>query len=161
LVAFVIGANLEAQGLDVGGVEIRLGQDVTTAVQRLSIYRVVYSPQSNFWSVTQPVAGRFEWLGHVEARDGKVTGISKGFTMTEPNDFSSAYTEALKEARRRGGEVCSVSNVEYTNGLVGGVETRCGRYVVSLLFAMRAPDGTWGSGSVSLQVRTPKDNGGQ
>jgi hypothetical protein len=65
---------------------------VTTAVQRLSIYRVVYSQQSNMWSITQPVAGRVDWPGHIEAREGRVTGISKGFSMTEPNDFSSAYT---------------------------------------------------------------------
>jgi hypothetical protein len=68
--AFVISAKLEAQSLDVGGVEIRLGQDVTTAVQRLSIYRVVYSQQSNMWSITQPVAGGVDWLD--TSRRGRV-----------------------------------------------------------------------------------------
>jgi hypothetical protein len=36
------------------------------------------------WSITQPVAGIVDWLGHIEAREGRGTGISKGFSMTEP-----------------------------------------------------------------------------
>lgn len=153
VVAIVVVPLNEArpQSLDIGGIELTIGQDVAVATQRLALYRVVYSQESNIWSVSQRVGSDYQWLGHIEGKDGKITGISKDFVIRE-RDIATAYTAALRELHRRGGETCLVNNVEYSDDLYRSVETKCGAYHVSLLLPSRSDYGV-STGTVSLQVR--------
>ena len=122
------------QALDIGGIELHIGQDVTAALNSLGPYQVRYDDGLKSWFVSQSVAGEPQWLGHFGAVDGKVSFISKGFRLSDAVDTPRVYTLASQEVRRRGGPSCVTREVTWSDGLVHEIETRCGSYRLVLSF---------------------------
>ena len=120
-----------AQSLEVGGIELRLGQDVPAALRSLAAYSVAYDDQLEMWFVKQTVAGRAQILGHLTAADGKLSLIRKAFPLSANDDVSLLYTQAYREVRRLGGDACTLSESLYSDGRVRAITTACGRYEFS------------------------------
>ncbi|MBI4501990.1 MAG: hypothetical protein HY700_12625 [Gemmatimonadetes bacterium] len=133
---FCMGGPLtaSAQVLDIGGIQLRLGQDVSEALKSLSPYQVQYEDQSEAWLVTGKVGNRFEYLGSLTATDGKVASISKSYRISEDHDDRTAYSHASKDVRRLGGSNCTMREVEFTDDLIHQIETSCGQYRLVYVF---------------------------
>jgi hypothetical protein len=142
-----------AQSLDVGGIELRLGQKVDEALRLLSSYQVQYGSEygSGVWVVTQQVGNLPQVFGGIRATANVITFINKSFPMNENEEAPEAYTRASKELRRRGGTTCATREVEYT-GLIRGLETQCGAYKLSYSMPSKL-DGKAVLGAVSISVR--------
>jgi hypothetical protein len=140
-----------AQSLDIGGIELRLGQKVDEALRSLSSYKVQYS--SGSWFVTQKVGNLYQHLGSIAARDNVISFISKSFDMNESEDAPEAYTRASKELRRRGGKTCTTREVEFTDGLIREFETQCGPYKLSYYMPSKTDSGPV-LGGVAISIRT-------
>src|SRR5437763_12723215 len=95
-----------AQALDIGGIELRLGQNISDALKALSPYQTSYSENGHIWVVTRRGEAPFVIVGTLAATDGKVTAITKVYPLSSEYDASPVYTEASKEVRRRGGAAC-------------------------------------------------------
>jgi hypothetical protein len=141
-----------AQSLDIGGIELRLGQKVDEALRSLSSYQVQYS--SGSWFVTQKIGNLYQFLGSIGATANVISFISKSFDMNENEDASEVYTRASKELRRRGGTICATREVEYKDGLIHGFETQCGPYRLSYYMPSKTADGAPVLGEVSISIRT-------
>lgn len=140
-----------AQSLDIGGIELRLGQKVDEALRSLSSYQVQYSNGS--WIVTQKVGNLYQVLGSIGATANVISFISKSFDMNENEGAPEAYTRASKELRRRGGTTCITREVEYTDGLIRGFETQCGPYKLSYYMPSKTANGAPVLGGVSISIR--------
>jgi hypothetical protein len=130
----ILVRQVGAQGLDIGGIELHLGQDVAAALNALSSYQVRYNEEGKFWIVTQRGESPFELLGSLSAIDGKLSTISKSYRLTTQYDTQRVYTQASRDVHRRGGNVCETREVEYTDDQIRNIETRCGRYRLSYSF---------------------------
>lgn len=126
-----------AQALDVGGIEIQLGQNISDAVKSLSTYKVRYSDEGKTWIVTQAGKDPFELIGTLHATAGRVTGITKVYHVSSQYDTQRVYTQAAQEVRRRGGAICEMREVEYTDNQIHDIETRCGFYRLIYSFASK------------------------
>ena len=103
--------------------------------------------------MTQRVGGRIDWLGHFSVIDGRISLLSKGYSSAEEADTPQTYTRAWQDVHQRGGNSCRTRNVEYTDGLVHEIETRCGAYRLVYTFPMRSDDGVIDAGiSVTVQA---------
>ena len=116
-----------AQALDIGGIAIRLGEDVPEALKALSTYNVRYHDSVKSWFVSQEAGDDTEWLGNLSARNGKVSFISRGYALPKTGEINRVYTQALRDARRHGGQSCETVPVEFTDDLIHQIDTRCGR----------------------------------
>jgi hypothetical protein len=139
-----------AQSLDVGGIELRLGQKVDEALRSLSSYQVQRTGGS--WIVTQKVGNLYQILGLMSATDNVITFINKSFDMSTNEGAPEAYTSASKEVRRRGGMTCATREVEYTDNLIRAFETQCGPYKLSYYMPFRMADGKSVLGGVSISI---------
>lgn len=141
----------QAQSLDIGGIELRLGQKVDEALRSLSAYQVEYS--SGSWIVIQKAGNQYQFLGSIGAKDNVISFISKSFDMSANEGAPEAYTRASKEVRRRGGMTCATREVEYTDNLIREFETRCGPYKLSYSMPFKTADGRPVLGGVSISIR--------
>jgi len=142
--------SAHAQSLDIGGIELRLGQKVDEALRSLSPYRVQYI--NDLWFVSQKVGDRYQLLGMIGASSNVITFISKYFDMNEDEDAQELYTRASKELRRRGGTTCSTGELESTDGLIRGFENQCGPYHLHYYMPSKMFKGVLVRGSVSIFV---------
>ena len=103
-----------AQSLDIGGIELHLGQKVDDALRLLSPYDVQYRDGS--WIVTQQVGSLHQVLGVMGATSNAVSYISKSFELNSNERASEVYTRASKEVRRRSGvNACVTREVDLTS----------------------------------------------
>ncbi len=144
--------SAHAQSLDIGGIELRLGQKVDDALRSLSSYQVQYS--SGSWFVSQKVGNLYQNLGVIGATANVISFISKPFDINENEGAPEAYTRASKELRRRGGTTCASREVEYTDGLIREFETQCGLYKLSYFMPSKTADGVRVTEGVSISIRT-------
>lgn len=142
-----------AQSLDIGGIELHLGQQVEEALRSLSSYQVQHNEGS--WFVTQRVGNKYEFLGTISAKANVITFISKLFNLEENENTPVVYSRASKELRRRGGTPCFTREVEYTDGLIREIETQCGQYKLSYHLPSKTADGTPVRGGLSILIRKP------
>lgn len=142
---------VHAQSLDIGGIELRLGQKVDEALRSLSSYQVKYSGDA--WWVSQKVGDRYQFLGSISATANVLSVIIKSFDMNESEDAPETFTRAFREVRRRGGMTCATREVEYTDGLIHEFETQCGSYKLSYAMPFKTADGKRILGGVSISVR--------
>lgn len=140
-----------SQSLDIGGIELRVGQKVDDALRSLSHYQVQYVSSS--WFVSQKVGKQHQHLGAIGAKANVVSFISKHYQLDENEDSQTTYTLASKELRRRGGKTCSTSEVEYTDGLIRSFQTDCGAYELTYMMPGRGDSGKY-QGSISISVRS-------
>ena len=151
LLLFSTAHAAHAQSLDIGGIELRLGQKIDEALRSLSSYQVQYS--SGSWIVTQKVGNLYQVLGSIGATDNVISFVSKSFDMSENEGAPEAYTRASKEVRRRGDMTCATREVEYTDSLVREFETQCGPYKLSYSMPFKTTDGKRVLGGVSISIR--------
>ena len=152
--AMAWASNGLAQSLDIGGIDLRLGQDVPDALKALSAYRVQYDDQAKTWFVTQKRGDLFEWLGSFRAIDNKVSSISRGYTISDDGDTQRVYTRAAKDVRQHGGSNCTMRDVEFTDNLIREIETQCGLYRLTYSFPYRFDKSRVSAGiSISLGAR--------
>ncbi len=140
-----------AQSLDVGGIELRLGQKIDEALRSLSSYQVQHN--SGSWIVTQKIGKRHQLLGSIGAKDNAIIFISKSFEMNANEGAPEVYTRASKEVRRRGGMTCTTREVEYSDNLIHEFETQCGPYNLSYSMPFKTTDGNSVPGGVSISIR--------
>lgn len=141
-----------AQSLDIGGVELRLGQKVEEALRSLSPYQVQYTGGS--WLVSQKAGKQHQLLGSISATANVLTFINKSYLLSSNEDAPGAYTRASKELRQRGGANCTTTEVEYSDGLVRAFDTHCGLYKLSYFMPSKGPDGTRYLTSISISIRS-------
>lgn len=139
-----------AQALDIGGIELSLGQNVNEALHALSPYQVQYS--SNSWIVTQKVGKLYQFLGSIGAKDNKISFISKSFEVNDNESTPGVYTIAAKYLRKLGGETCVTIETEYTDNLIHGFDTQCGKYKLGYLFPSKTTEGDPILGGISISV---------
>ncbi len=147
--------GLRAQSLDIGGVELQLGQDAPEALQSLSPYKVQYDQSSKAWFVTQKVGDKFQWLSHLGATDGRISLVSNGFPLPDEMQTPRVYTDALREVRRRGGSKCERTEVEMNDDLVHQIEMRCGVYKLTYAFPWRSDVAPVDAG-IYITLRVPR-----
>ena len=141
----------KAQSLDIGGIELRLGQKVDEALRSLSSYHVRYS--SGSWIVTQTAGEQFQVLGSISATDNVISFINKSFDTSSYEGVPEAYTRASKEVRRRGGMACVTGEVRHTDNLIRSFQTWCGPYELSYLMPFKTADGRTTLSGVSISIR--------
>lgn len=144
LVAFgllVYPAGSSAQSLDIGGIEIRLGQSAPEALRSLASYQARYAQDLNAWFISQRVGSNTEFLGHFSAVNARVAYVSKNFAMKAPDELPAMYTAAMRETKRRGGQRCVLSTDESGDGLIHQIDTRCGPYRLNYFFPFRNETG--------------------
>lgn len=151
LLSFGMAHAVHAQSLDIGGIELRLGQKVDEAIRSLSSYQVQYVNGS--WIVTQKNGNLHQFLGSIGATDNIITFINKSFDIDVNESAPEAYTRAFREVRRRGGVNCATREVEYTDGLVRAFETQCGLYKLTYSMPFKTANGAPVLGGVSISVR--------
>jgi hypothetical protein len=142
---------VSAQSLDVGGIEIRLGQDVGEAFKSLAQYQVVRLSDS--WAVMEKVGASSRLLGIITAQGNRIDFVSKAFELESDADGPEVLTRAVKELRIRATADCNTSatNGGYTGDLVSGFVIRCGRLAARYLMPSRI-SGVETPGAVALEL---------
>ena len=113
VVAVLLGAvpaTAHAQSLDIGGIELRIGQNVDEALRSLSLYEVRYTDIGDglaHWAVMQRNGDYWQQLGSLNAQANVITNLSKAFSIGETKNTTRVYKLALRELHRRGGEGCA------------------------------------------------------
>jgi hypothetical protein len=138
-----------AQSLDIGGIELRIGQKIDDALKSLSAYNVSF--KNDQWIVTQGLGDQTELLGTIGARENLVNFISKSFRLRGPGDAPEVYTRASKEACRRGGDSCLTSEVK-NNGTIHSFLTQCGPYELTYTMPFKSIEGRTFNGGVHISV---------
>ena len=147
-----------AQSLDIGGIEIRIGQDQESVLTQLgAVYRlqnVQVNSESKSWSVYRRGAEN-EGIGSFWLTNGLIIAIEKRweFAPNWPGRSSRAlFSNALAETKRIGGARCEFRleelGAEY--GVFGFI-TSCGRYTLTYQLPGPANDNT--SYAVTLTVK--------
>ncbi len=142
-----------AQRLDIGGVELRVGEPMDSALRALSIYTVRYNDTMKNWMVTQLGNSGYTILGSIAAASGRIWLIVKYYDVPSAGDVASVYTTASRDLRARGGPECTARAVKFTDNVIHEFETVCGRYTLDYLMPMKAPDGQVSAATISITVR--------
>ena len=140
-----------AQSLDIGGIELRIGQKVDEALRSLSTYEVQYF--GNEWFVRQKVGDLYMALGGIGATDKVISYINKSFDINENEDAPKVYTRAANELRRLGGTTCTTHELVLNDSLIHGFETQCGPYKLTYHMPMKDGDGNRILGGVFITIR--------
>lgn len=139
-----------AQSLDIGGIELHLGQKVDEALRSLSPYQVQYS--GGAWYVSQKVGNMYQFLGVISARGNVISSMSKIFNANENESVAEVYTRASNEIRRQGGSNCTTREMVRSKGF-RGFQTQCGTYMLEYIMPVKATDGSLlSNGSVSISI---------
>lgn len=143
---------VNAQSLDVGGIELKLGQKVDDALRSLSNYQVQYVGSS--WFVSQETGNRSRFLGVIAATNNEISFIRKSFAIDGNESAVEVYSQASKELRTRGGTACFTREAIFSDGVINGFDTRCGKYELS--YTMPWKDGTGNRilSGVSISIRS-------
>ena len=141
-----------AQSLEIGGIELRLGQKVDEALRSLSTYQVQYI--GDIWLVSQKVGDMYMSLGVIGATDKIISYISKSFNINENEDAPKVYTRAANELHRLGGTTCATHERVFSDSLIHGFETQCGPFKLIYDMPMKDAEGRRILGSVSISIRT-------
>jgi hypothetical protein len=144
-------SSATAQALDIGGIELRLGQPPEDALRSLASYQVQFVESR--WFVSQKIGARYELIGNFSATGDAITFIGKSFPIKSDGDVSEVNTVASKELRRRGGNACSTREAEYTDNLINGFETQCGAYKLTYTMPWKLAQGS-ATANVQLFVRS-------
>jgi hypothetical protein len=156
VIAVLLGlfaTRLDAQALDIGGIELRLGQNVAEGLRALSSYQVRYTEDAQLWLVTQRGESPYQLLGTVAATDGKISTIEKSYWLSTQYDTRRVYTQASREVHRRGGTACDTREVAFTDDQIHKLETRCGLYRLSYMFPSTYQAENIGGG-ITIRVST-------
>ena len=145
-------SRVSGQALDIGGVELTLGEDVSDALRSLSTYDVRYNESIKAWFVSQKSGEDAEWLGNFSASSGRVSFISKAYALPKTGDMVRVYSGALRDAQRRGGQSCQTAPVEFTDDLIHQIETRCGRYRLIFYLADKLATGDLVASGISVNL---------
>lgn len=151
LLSFGMTHAVRAQSLDIGGIELRIGQKVDEALRTLSLYQVQHN--NGAWLVTQKLGNLYQFLGSIKAADNVISFIGKDFNISENESASEVYTRASREVRRRGGTTCTTREVEFTDGVVRAFETQCGPYKLQYFMPFKLTGGEPISGGVNISIR--------
>lgn len=118
-----------AQSLDIGGVELRIGQSKNEAISLLSAYEVQF--KSSGWFVTNKSTESL--IGYFKVSSNKLIYIEKGFQVN--NNGSEVYYLARSELISRGGAECVFSESETLNGSDKFIHfiKKCGPYELRYL----------------------------
>jgi hypothetical protein len=140
LIAFpVVSFSQTSRSLDVGGIEVTLGEPMTSVLERLTrVYDVKFQDatstgDSKNWSVFRKRVSptdSYDGVGDVTARGGVVTWISK-VTFVDDGDVSRIWVKWNSEMTRRSRSQCTTEPSLFTNGgqtYLGGFTTKCGLY---------------------------------
>ncbi len=138
-----------AQFLDIGGIELGIGQKIDDALKSLSAYNVSF--EKNQWIVTQGLGDQTELLGTIGARENLINLISKSFRLRGHGDAPAVYTLASEEVRRRGGDACFTREVK-NNGTISAFITQCGPYELTYSIPFKSLEGSTFSGGVHISV---------
>jgi hypothetical protein len=123
-----LSTQSQAQTLDIGGIEIRLGQSTASALAALrTVYKVQYFDEMETWGVTRPDKPTYG-IGSIRVRDGLVSSISKDYFDANGVSGFDQHFQALRDALARGGSSCMTKIVEDAERK--GIITNCGRYLV-------------------------------
>lgn len=149
---FSIGVIQATHGLslDVGGIELSLGQDVSEAINSLSGYQVTYHDGLG-WVVQQNLGNQVWSLGHFSAVANKIVYISKSFNDREAT--AETYTRASKELHARGGNACTLKEIEYSDGKIHSFNTSCGAYLLRYSMPSYWRPGELSQGSIDLSLK--------
>ena len=153
LVAFAAARPLCAQSLDIGGIELRIGQPTEAVISQLRVaYILTYQDEVKRWLVSQQEGSLQVSLGQFDSRDGVVTFIAKDYHVRQPSDLAHIYTTGMRETQRRGGSACTTVPLAWSDNVFLTIETNCGRYKLSLGLPFTVGDAQY-SASVQLTVK--------
>ena len=126
--ALAASHSVLAQSLDIGGVELKLGQSSESALASLrAVYNVRYFDDLKLWSVARPEELRYE-IGNLQARAGVVSAISKSYVSSDGSVEFAQHFQAIKDGRARANSECTTDLNERPN--YKSIVTACGRYLV-------------------------------
>jgi hypothetical protein len=138
--------TMQAQSLDIAGVEIQLGQSATSARAALSaVYSLEYDTETHQWYVwaKMPLYEQARlFYGSITVVAEKVTEVSKSIFGKDRFTLANDYTQAIREISNRSQSKCLTSNAEDATGEITAVNTTCGRYLVNLSLPQRFPKAT-------------------
>jgi hypothetical protein len=141
----LISGNIYAQSLDVGNIELRIGQDKKNALKSLSLFFVkknehlgisVDYEMYNIYNHSGADNSGDKLLGLIKVKQNKISEINKIYrwdgdssNTTTAVDEWSLYSLARSDIHKRGGKNCKIKErvVENTE-LVYGFEKICGPY---------------------------------
>jgi hypothetical protein len=159
IVAFLlvaISGVSSAQSLDIGGVELRLGQDIGEAIKSLSMYEVRYLETAGLWHVRQVGTPLSSSIGFITASNNKIMWVSKTYSVSQNSNLSLVYSSASNELNRRGGKTCvwQESGIEENDvtGYVQRFSKKCGPYELVFYLPSKIPDGDVTSAGIQLTL---------
>lgn len=137
LLCAAAASRLGGQSLDIGGIDVRLGQSLGTALSQVqAVYSVVHLPETADWLVTEKSSNNP--VGSLTARDGLVVSVGSYYPIAnDGEDVVETYTLAMRAAQRRGGKQCTTSPIEYSSGRFPEIRTFCGQYKLSLFLPQK------------------------
>ena len=161
------------QSLDIGGIEIALGENTSAALERLrKSFEVLHiavldSGTAKTWAVL--TFGRESLVtGSLREMSGSVVRLSKNAVLPSPRAVAVEYIKWDTELRRRSGNVpCKMTYESHTASsskttVLSGIVTTCGRYSMSLNTPSDLSEnpermGGWSASefSISMEVHRP------
>ena len=158
LLAFGLLAPLEithAQSLNLGGVDVRVGEDATIAIARLSdTYNLQYQPGLHTWFVSRKnvrPTDTFLWVASVTVGEGLVSSVNKYYDLGNASDLSTVYSTALRDAQRDQGGPCLTSQVRASDQRIQAIKTICGHYELDFVLS-HVDSATSGTSATSISV---------
>jgi hypothetical protein len=176
LVMFLPIETAQSQSLEIGGVEISLGENINTALDKLRKAWSVFHPaaldsgSTKLWMVSASLGRNQVLLGQLTEVAGVVAQVEKQQPLVSPRDAATIYIEWDAELHRRSHNVaCEMSYSSYSPSaapktkLLSGFRTKCGSYYLSfntptnLSFSTEHMDGDFSDVlySVSMSVGRP------
>jgi hypothetical protein len=161
--------------MDIGGIEIALGENTRAALERLrKSFAVVHmavldSGTAKSWAVFAKFGTDELGMGSLREMSGSVVSVSKSAVLPSPRDVALEYTKWDAELRRRSNNVpCKMSYASYAPSssskatVLSAIVTKCGQYSMSLnapsdLSENREGMGGWSAYqfSIGMEVRRP------
>lgn len=151
-----------AQSLQVGGLNVTIGEPFEGAMVRLSaVYEMQYLESSSndverLWVVWRRAPGR-ETIGLLRERNGAVTAITRYWNRV-PDTLARDFPRFLDEAKRLGGTTDCSTTAKFVNGdddgmVLTGYRTVCGRYMIDHDIAFRVGNLPLSREWLSISVR--------
>jgi hypothetical protein len=145
LVFLSAASPLGAQSLDIGGIEVRIGQPIELALSQLRVaYNLKYEDNVKRWFVSRQDGSVDVSLGQVGVADGIVNFIAKEYKI-DVYRLDAVYTAAMHDTQRRGGTTCTTFPSESEN-VIHSIETVCGRYRLGFTLPFTIPAMQYGGG---------------
>jgi hypothetical protein len=166
VVALAGPSSVRSQSLDIGGIEIHLGQDLPSTLSKLqSAYDVKYEDALKLWSVSKKRTGNdpYNVIGRVGVTGETVSLVERIYDLGDVYDLQNVYSVAMLETRKRGGTSCHTSPYGPSSALYWRIDTVCGQYMVSLILpgkdkalaSANDSEGRFGAGVTIMLQRKP------